>query len=112
MLLWVLLQSVAGSHLKGRMAAFRRPYQQDFAASCLRYIFTTGESAPRLAIACSIRSSKLRIIIPSKVKLKRLPHVKITIKSSKNSDFGSTPVTSNWSRARVQATYSKWRSVS
>ncbi len=33
-------------------------------------------------------------------------------RSSRNSDGLSPLVTSKWSRARVQATYSKWRSVS
>jgi len=32
--------------------------------------------------------------------------------SSRNSEPGSTPLTQRWSRARVQATYRRWRSVS
>src|SRR5580700_1764578 len=41
-------------------------------------------------------------------KHRRIPHFH---KSSRNSEAGSTPVTSKWSRARVQATYSNCRSV-
>lgn len=41
---------------------------------------------------------------------KALTHA-LVLRSSKNSDAGSVPVTSRWSRARVQATYRSWRSV-
>jgi hypothetical protein len=45
----------------------------------------------------------------SETKGQPFPH---TLRSSRNSDAGSTLVTSKWSRALVQATYSRWRSVS
>ena len=54
----------------------------------------------------------LPVTTPSQHGEKSRDYRRAAVRSSKNSDAGSTLVTSRLSRARVQATYSRWRSVS
>jgi hypothetical protein len=93
-----------------RVESRRHTWRGDGGGGQRRKLFGCNEFQKRGVRSCTTASMSRKAVLPSngtnlrKWGLNCHPHKRHFLKSSKNSDTGSTPVTSRWSRDRVQAT--------